>query len=274
MLVQRVTPRAARRLPLANDRWRTGLPSPPVNTTETFLIAMVVIFTVPYAVWRLGRTDHVAPLVVVQILADIALGPGLLGAAWPQAYALVFNPPVVLALNGVAWWGVMLFVFIAGMELDLRQVWAHRRETGLTAGLALLVPLLLGSVAALLLSGPWPLFGAAGGLVGGAGWIGPGAARWQFVLGIGMACAVTALPILLLLMEKLAILRLSLGQRILRYASLDDVLIWGVLALILLDWHRVGLQVAFLLGFALASVLLRRLLQAVPEADRWPICLV
>jgi Kef-type K+ transport system membrane component KefB len=61
-------------------------------------------------------------------------------------------------------------------------------------------------------------------------------AAWQFVLGIGMACAVTALPILILLMEKLAILRQPSGQRILRYASLDDIAIWGVLALILMDW--------------------------------------
>ena len=65
---------------------------------------------------------------------------------------------------------------------------------------------------------------------------------WQFVLGIGMACAVTALPILILLMEKLEILRQPIGQRILRYASLDDIAIWGVLALILMDWERVGRQ--------------------------------
>ena len=51
-----------------------------------------------------------------------------------------------------------------------------------------------------------------------------------------MACAVTALPILILLMEKLDILRQPIGQRILRYASLDDIAIWGVLALILMDW--------------------------------------
>ena len=48
-----------------------------------------------------------------------------------------------------------------------------------------------------------------------------------------MSCAVTALPILILFMEKLEILRQPIGQRILRYASLDDVAIWGVLALIL-----------------------------------------
>jgi Kef-type K+ transport system membrane component KefB len=68
-----------------------------------------------------------------------------------------------------------------------------------------------------------------------------------------MACAVTALPILILLMEKLDILRQPIGQRILRYASLDDIAIWGVLALILMDWERIGRQGAFLVAFALAA---------------------
>lgn len=84
-----------------------------------------------------------------------------------------------------------------------------------------------------------------------------------------MACAVTALPILLVLMEKLEILRQAIGQRILRYASLDDVAIWGVLALILMDWTRVGRQVGFLLAFAFASLLFRKLMQQIPERDRW-----
>ena len=75
-----------------------------------------------------------------------------------------------------------------------------------------------------------------------------------------MACAVTALPILILLMEKLEILRQPIGQRILRYASVDDIAIWGVLALILMDWQRVGKQAGFLVAFA-------RRQRAVPLAD-------
>jgi Kef-type K+ transport system membrane component KefB len=60
------------------------------------------------------------------------------------------------------------------------------------------------------------------------------------MLGVGMACAVTALPVLVLLLEKLDILRQPMGQRIMRYASLDDVAIWGVLAVIMLDYERMG----------------------------------
>jgi Kef-type K+ transport system membrane component KefB len=232
-----------------------------MNTTEVFLIAMAIIFSVPYLLWRLGRTDYFAPLVVVQILTGIVLGPGVLGALFPDYYRFVFNPAVVQSLNGVAWWAVMLFVWIAGIELDLHQAWKHRRESGITASLALGAPLVFGSVTAVAMLA-WP------------GWMGPKAQSWQFVLGVGMACAVTALPILILLMEKLDMLRQPLGQRILRYASMDDVAIWGVLALILMDWERVGRQLAFLVSFATAAWLFRSLMVRIPARDRWYVGLI
>ncbi|MES2956422.1 MAG: cation:proton antiporter [Pseudomonadota bacterium] len=227
-----------------------------MTTTEIYLIAMAIIFTVPYLIWRLFKTDYYAPLVVVQIIAGILLGPGILGKVYPDYYAFVFSAPVVQSLNGVAWWAVMVFVWIAGIELDLNKAWAHRRESSITAGLALGTPLLFGCA-------------AAAGMLMYDGWVGPQGMRWQFVMGVGMACAVTALPILILLMEKLAILRQPIGQRILRYASLDDIAIWGVLALILMDWERVGRQASFLAAFAVLSYLFRKLMVWMPERDRW-----
>lgn len=227
-----------------------------MNTTELFLIAMMIIFTIPYLIWRIGRTEYYAPLVVVQILTGILLGPGILGAAVPDYYNFIFNAQVIQSLNGIAWWAVMIFVWLAGIELDLHGAWKHRRESSITAGLALGMPLLFGAIAAIILL-PYP------------GWIGPKASTWQFVLGIGMACAVTALPILILFMEKLEILRQPIGQRILRYASLDDIAIWGVLAFILMDWQRVGKQLGFLIAFAIAGYAFRQLLIRMPERDRW-----
>jgi len=230
-----------------------------VTITEIFLIAMLIIFTVPYLIWRLFRTDYWAPLVVVQIITGILLGPGVLGAAFPDYYQFVFNPQVIQALNGIAWWAVMIFVWIAGIELDLKKAWEYKRESGITAGLALGTPLLFGCVAAAIL------------LSISDGWMGPNGMTWQFIVGVGMACAVTALPILILLMEKMEILRQPIGQRILRYASLDDIAIWGVLALILLDWERIGRQGIFLLSFVVASYLFRKLMLALQEHDRWYI---
>ncbi len=232
-----------------------------MTTTEIFLIAMLIIYAIPYLIWRIGDTDYFAPLVVVQIITGILLGPGILGAAYPEYFKFVFNSEVIGALNGIAWWAVMVFVMIAGIELDLKKAWEHRRDSTVTAGLALGMPLLFGCVAAI-------------GMLMYPGWMGAKSADWQFVLGVGMACAVTALPILILLMEKLEMLRHPMGQRILRYASIDDIAIWGVLAVIMLDWERMGRQAGFLLAFAVATVLFRKLMTKVPERDRWYLALI
>jgi Kef-type K+ transport system membrane component KefB len=232
-----------------------------LTTTELFLVAMAIIFTIPYLIWRIAKTDYWAPLVVVQTVTGILLGPGVLGRAFPEYYAFVFTPMVVQALNGIAWWAVMVFVWIAGIELDLGKAWEHRRETGITAGLALGTPLALGAL-------------VAAGLLTYDGWIGPKAHAWQFVAGVGMACAVTALPILILLMEKLEILRQPIGQRMLRYASLDDIAIWGVLAVLLMDWQRIGKQAGFLVVFVLVTFAFRRLMQWLPAKDRWYVGLI
>ena len=233
------------------------------SQSEVFLIALVVIFALPWLVWRVGRTDAYAPLVVVQIVMGILLGPGLAGRIAPDLHAALFTPEVITALSGLGWWAVMLFVFAAGLELDLAQVWHRRRETLLTASFALGTPLLLGAAAALALL-TWQ----------GEGWLGQGARPGQFVAGVGMACAVTALPILVLLMERLAILKTPFGQRVLGYASLDDVALWGVLSLVLVDWERMARQGLFIVAFALCAWALRRFIPRMANADRWPLAMI
>lgn len=226
-----------------------------MTITETFLLALALVMGLPWLVWRLLRTDNWMPLVVVQIVAGVLLGPGVLGVALPQVHDFLFPPGVIAALNGIAWWAVMIFVWLAGIELDLHQAWVARRETWTTAGLALVTPLALGALAAaLILTQP--------------GWIGTKGQHWQALLGMGMACAVTALPILVLLMDRLTILRQPLGQRVLRYASLDDIAIWGVLALILLDWARVERQAGFLLLFPFVAWGLRAVMRRIGGRDR------
>ena len=232
-----------------------------MNITEIFLIAMVAILTIPFLIWKLGRTEYFAPLVVVQIITGILLGPGILGVAWPELYKFLFPSPVIATLNGIAWWGVSLFVFFAGVELDLGRLTKNKKDSVVTAGFALGTPLIIGSLAALI-------------LLNWSGWIGDRAQTWQFILGIGMASAVTALPILILFMQKLEILRQPLGQRILRYASLDDVAIWSVLAIILMDWDRLAHQGIFLVTFAVLAWVFRRFIYYLNTHDRIYVSLI
>jgi len=233
-----------------------------LNPKTAFLLVMLLIFALPWLFWRLARTESIAPLVVVQIVGGILLGPGIAGAMFPEAHAALFGPEVIHNLNGLAWWAVIIFLWLAGIELDLRDAWRGRRETMVTAGLALLVPLVFGAIAAHFLLQWMPEL------------LGPKASELQFVAAIGMGCAVTALPILMLLMEKLGILRTPLGQRVLRYASLDDIAIWIVLALILVDGDRLLHQIGFLVGFALLAPWVRRGMRALNDADRWALGLI
>ncbi|GIX40096.1 MAG: sodium/hydrogen exchanger family protein [Silanimonas sp.] len=233
-----------------------------LHPKTAYLLVMLGIFALPWLVWRLARTEDIAPLVVVQIVAGILLGPGVTGALFPALHAQLFQPAVVANLNGLAWWAVIIFLWLAGIELDLKSAWAGRRETAITAGFALATPLLVGAVAA------WGLLQWMPGLLGSK------ASELQFVAALGMGAAVTALPILMLLMEKFGILRTPLGQRVLRYASLDDIAIWVVLALILVDTERLLHQGLFLAGFGLLAPVVRRGLRGVGELDRWALGLM
>lgn len=232
-----------------------------MTVVELYLTALAIVFFVPWMVWRLLKIDSWVPLVVVQIISGVLLGPGILGHFAPSVYSGIFTTPVITALNGVAWWAVSLFVFTAGIELNLRSAWQDRRQSAVIAGSALIMPLIFGS-----------LLGLA--LIQFPGWQGPRSADWQFVLGLGMASAVTALPILVVLLEKMNILRTDLGQRVLRCASLDDILIWAVLAIILMDWQRLGNQAVFLSVYVLAAWQLRTWMPKFADSDRWSVAII
>ena len=157
---------------------------------------------------------------------------------------------------------MILFVWIAGTELDLRQAWTERRDScsdrrtcdaHADAGRC----------------PDWPGFD-----LHSPAWVGSQARSWQFVAGIGMASGGNRPANPDSVHGKARDSAHPAGQRVLRYASLDDLVIWGVLALILLDVERLGKQAAFAAGFALATLALRRGLPRLPDADRWFVSLI
>jgi Kef-type K+ transport system membrane component KefB len=232
-----------------------------VETNELFLVALLIVFTAPFLIWKYLKTEQFAPILIVQMAMGVILGPGVFGSHFPGGYGLLFNSSVTQSLDGIANWAVMLFVFIAGLELDLKEAWHLRRENGIVAGLALGVPLIFGCLAACAF-----MYSYAGAP--------PEAEPWQFVLGIGMACATTALPVLVILLEKLELLGNSIGQRSMRYASLDDVLLWFVLAILLMNWERIGGQLLFLLAFGGAAFYVRKFMASLTEAHCWYFALI
>jgi Kef-type K+ transport system membrane component KefB/mannitol/fructose-specific phosphotransferase system IIA component len=190
------------------------------------------------------------PMVVGEILTGVLLGPSILGAIAPSFVAQVFPPegPVALVREGLATISAALFLFVAGLEVDLRAVWRQGRPAALVALAGMVVPFLLG------VSVAWwgPRF---------VGYSGDGPIG-AFVLFVGTALAISALPVIARTLLDLNLLRSDFGMLLLSAATAQDLAGWMVFATIL-NWigegtHEVGATAALIIGFVLLVLVLIR----------------
>src|SRR5260370_41026790 len=79
-----------------------------------FLVQALIVVFVPLAISRGLRLKGVLPLVVVQIIVGITLGPSVFGRVAPEAFDLLFNPATLTPLAGIASMAVLLFGFTTG----------------------------------------------------------------------------------------------------------------------------------------------------------------
>jgi Kef-type K+ transport system membrane component KefB len=121
------------------------------------------------------------PPVMGEMVAGIVLGPSVLGLFFPQALSFLFPASSLETLRLLSQIGVVLFMFVVGMELDVR----HIREKGSTAVMishaSIIVPFLLGAALSLFLY---------------KGLAPAGTSFNAFALFIGVAMSITAFPVL------------------------------------------------------------------------------
>src|SRR5206468_11411710 len=91
------------------------------------------------------------PPVVGEVVAGILLGPSLLGRVAPAASAYILPGAAAPLLNAIAQLGVILYMFIVGLELNLDRVRHRAPATILTSHASIIAPFVLGSVLALYL---------------------------------------------------------------------------------------------------------------------------
>src|SRR5213078_4133464 len=77
----------------------------------------LAILVLPVAVWRLLHLRGMVPLVVVQILVGVALGPTLFGRFAPETFHLIFNPGTLTPLARVARFAVLLFGCVTPLHI-------------------------------------------------------------------------------------------------------------------------------------------------------------
>src|SRR5580704_6129065 len=109
-----------------------------------FILQALAILVLPLMVWRVLRLRGAVPLVVVQILVGIALGPTLFGRVAPEFYHLFFNPATLTPLWGVASIAVLLFGFVTGLHLEPRAFLGRGRAFALVALASVAAPTMAG----------------------------------------------------------------------------------------------------------------------------------
>ena len=169
--------------------------------------------------WAAGRLAHRLgqPPVVGELAAGIALGPSVFGLVAPELFARVFTADVASVVGSIATGAVLVFMFLAGLELDVTLLRRHARGVLQIAAASLIVPFALGCML------------AAGTLSSLAG---PAATPLTFTLFVGIAFAITAMPVLARILVDLHMLRTATGTIAMGCAAINDVAAWTLLGIV------------------------------------------
>jgi len=159
---------------------------------------------------RLGQ-----PRVVGEMLAGILLGPSVLGHFAPTLSLALFPTESLPLLQALAQVGVLLFMFVVGLDLDIRQLRRHGRLAVITSHASIIAPFLLGAALSLAL---YTRFAPAG------------VSFAPFALFMGAAMSVTAFPVLARILSDRGLTRTPLGVLAIACAAVDDVTAWCILA--------------------------------------------
>jgi Kef-type K+ transport system membrane component KefB len=167
------------------------------------------------------------PIVVGQILTGVLLGPSLLGRLPGHLTAHLFPHAVLPSLTVLAQVAVVTFMFTVGYELDLGTIREHGRAVPLVAVAALVVPMGLGIACVLLYRSGFAAIGE------------PHAGR-SFVLYMGVAMSITAMPVLAAIVRERGLAGTTAGEIAMAVAGAMDVMAWLVLAAALIGTSQGG----------------------------------
>ena len=193
--------------------------------------------------------------------AGLILGPSVFGRLAPSLSAAVFPAPSLGFVNAIAQVGLLLFMFLVGLELDPAHLRRRGKAALLTSHASIVAPLLLGTALALWL---YPRLAPAG--VGFT----------PFALFVGAAMSVTAFPVLARILADRGMTTTPLGALAIVCAAVGDVTAWCILAAVVVIARASGVaSLAFTLAgtaiyLALMFTLVRPLLARVAERAARP----
>ncbi len=206
-----------------------GLSAPAASTTDApipgehagqlahVLLALAVITALARLMGGFVNRFLRQPPVIGEILAGLMLGPSLLGSVWPEGYQFLLPSDVAPFLGVISKVGVVLFMFLVGLELDPRLLRGSAHSTIAVSHASIFVPFLMGAGLALWL---YPVYATSA------------VSFTSFSLFLGVSLSVTAFPVLARILRDRRAQRTRLGATALACAAIDDVSAWTLLAIV------------------------------------------
>ncbi len=187
-----------------------------VNDFVHVLLALVFVIAAARTLGLLFRFIHQPP-VVGEMIAGILLGPSLLGHVAPHFAAYILPQSIAPLLNVIAQVGVILYMFLVGLELDISGLRGRAHSTIAISHASIVAPFLLGAVLALIL---YPQLATRD------------ISFTAFSLFLGISMSVTAFPVLARILTDRGMNKTRLGTLTLACAAIDDVTAWCLLAFV------------------------------------------
>ena len=158
------------------------------------------------------------PTVIGEIVAGIVLGPSVLGNLLPDVSAFLFPPESLWNITILSQFGLILFMFAIGMELDISEVRKKLKETILISHTCTIVPFFCGMLTAYFVYESYanketPFI--------------------SFALFIGIAMSITAFPVLARIIQEKGLTKTHLGTISLASAANGDITAWCLLAVVI-----------------------------------------
>lgn len=161
------------------------------------------------------------PSILGELVAGVFIGNTVLGFLFPSFYHFLFKqfPNVNIARDSFLLIGLLFFLFITGMEVNLNQIRGRLKQVAWVSSLGILIPFLFGSGFVLLFPTLWNFSFDVHG--------------WTLPFFIGIALSISALPVIARILLDLKLLDKELGSMILTSAVLNDIVGWALFAVCL-----------------------------------------
>lgn len=215
-----------------------------------FTLALVILVSrlVGIIFRRFGQ-----PAVMGEVLGGIFLGPSCLGFFFPQFTGIVFPPQSVSLLKHIAEIGILLYLFIVGLEIDLPRLRKSAKSAILISQASIGLPFVLGLIFAGYIYEIYAPLGV--GLL-------------EFSLFLGVSLSITAFPVLARILADSKLHRTSLAELALTCAAVDDITAWCLIAVISGLMHSALGGAGYTLGFTLLYLLLMLFIVR-PFVEKW-----